>query len=150
MHFQNQRTAIRMGKKWKQTWGHARSHCAKAGDYIFLGACGWSWPLRLIKNGLDIKGSLPFNLFCRDQTQCHRWGRSQWPKAGHSSFLKTGNQAKWRPGSSFSPLKRLLKLQSFCSKEFQVAVGGGAEPIKPRITCVKETHLHFIHCRVFS
>lgn len=34
----------------------------KRGDYIFQGPCGWSGPLRLIKNGLDIKGPLSFNL----------------------------------------------------------------------------------------
>lgn len=39
------------------------SHCAKAAGIRFSeGACGWSGPLRLIKNGLDIKGPLSFNL----------------------------------------------------------------------------------------
>lgn len=62
-YFPNQRTIMLTGEEYKQTWGHTGSHCAKAGDYIFLGACGWSCPLRLIKNGLDIKGPLSFNLF---------------------------------------------------------------------------------------
>lgn len=35
----------------------------KQGDYILLGARGRSRPPRLIKNGLDIKGPLSFNLF---------------------------------------------------------------------------------------
>lgn len=59
-YFPSQQTiTLRMENKCRRTG----SHCAKAGDYIFLGACGWSRPLRLIKNGLDIKGPLSFNLF---------------------------------------------------------------------------------------
>lgn len=61
-------------------------------------------------------------------------------------FLKTGNQAKWRPGSSPCPAKEASEAAEFLQERISSGHGplrGSAEPIKPGITCVKETHLHF-------
>lgn len=70
-HFLNQRTVI-LHMRNKSRHGDIQEVIVLKQGLHFVRGCGWSCPLRLIKNGHDIKDPLSFNLFAAVMLRSNR------------------------------------------------------------------------------